>query len=170
MDPPEKDDFRLLKVKDPQRGVCKNVIQKVAYERNHLNTTTDSKVDEYLDASYWADNLPESFASRISKDDEYSGYMNYFPQEVREEDIEVVLDNTSTNPLALYDFTITTPATNSAGEAAFYSSSFILGTLTGGINVKAKGNFCKTPEDYIDEDFDYCAINKFNFAAQATGG
>ena len=35
----------------------------------------------------------------------------------------------------------------------------------------SSGNFCKTPESFeSDENFDYCAINKFNFAAQAIGG
>ena len=62
-----------------------------------------------------------------------------------------------------------TPATNDLGKASFYSVSFILGTVQGGINVMSSGNFCKAPEE-DDSNFDYCAINKFNFAAQATGG
>ncbi len=58
-------------------------------------------------------------------------------------------------------------------DNAFYSVSFILGTIQGGINVTSQGDYCKTPGDIANADieaFDYCAINKFNFAAQANGG
>ena len=42
--------------------------------------------------------------------------------------------------------------------------------MQGGINVTAAGNFCAAPNDYgNDQNFDYCSINKFNFAARATG-
>ena len=68
------------------------------------------------------------------------------------------------NNLAIYDLASATPAESSAGNSLFYSVSFILGTIQGGINVKASGNFCATPADYELENFDYCAINKFNFA------
>lgn len=75
------------------------------------------------------------------------------------------------NNLALYDFDIAVPATNDLNTASFYSVSFILGTIEGGININSTGNYCKTPESYSSsENFDYCSINKFNFAAQAIGG
>ena len=49
--------------------------------------------------------------------------------------------------------------------------SFILGTLRGGANVNVSGEFCATPGSNSSvEDFDYCAINKFNFAARTLGG
>ena len=38
--------------------------------------------------------------------------------------------------------------------------------------MKTAGNYCVPPKDYNKKDyanFDYCAINKFNFAVQATG-
>ncbi len=75
----------------------------------------------------------------------------------------------SDNDLVLYDLSATAPAKSSAGDSLFYSVSFILGTVRGGININASGDFCAPPNDY-EGDFDYCAINKFNFAAQATGG
>lgn len=75
------------------------------------------------------------------------------------------------NNLAIYDLDISRPATSNADHNIFYSVSFILGTVQGGININASGNFCATPEDYPEvANFDYCSINKFNFAAQATGG
>ncbi len=78
--------------------------------------------------------------------------------------------------LALYDLYSPVPAANATNNNMYYSISFVLGTLQGGADVKKSGNFCATPvtpeEDGTGgiENFDYCAINKFNFAAEATGG
>lgn len=82
---------------------------------------------------------------------------------------EILLADDKNNPLALYDLDAMVPATNASGTASYYSVSFILGTVQGGINIMSSGNFCKTPED-DNSSFDYCAINKFNFAVQAIGG
>ena len=129
-------DFRLLKVKDQQRAVCKVAIG-TDYEQVDINAN-GGVID-------------------------ISSYGNVG------EDPEVILVNDSANPLALYDLEVAAPAANSLGNSLFYPISFILGTVQGGINIMSNGNFCKTPTDY-DSNFDYCAINKFNFAAQATGG
>ena len=83
--------------------------------------------------------------------------------------VEVLLANDDANKLVLYDLAVAVPAINNAGNSAFYSVSFILGTVDGGINVMSSGNFCKAPEE-SNSNFNYCAINKFNFAAQANGG
>ena len=71
--------------------------------------------------------------------------------------------------LAIYDFEVTQPATVENLDVMFYAASMILGTLRGGPNIKVASDTCKTPED-LNSDFDYCAINKFNFAARAVGG
>jgi hypothetical protein len=52
----------------------------------------------------------------------------------------------------------------------FYAGSFILGTTTGGPNIKSNNGNCAVPGDVVYSNFDYCAINKFSFAAQANGG
>ena len=62
------------------------------------------------------------------------------------------------------------PARDIANSSALYSVSFVLGTVQGGIDITKSGGFCATPDDYEDANFDYCTINKFNFAALATGG
>ena len=142
--------FRLLKVKDERRAVCKS----------SLLEDEGNNVDHYAE-------YPGSSGFNLS-DNEFN-ITGFYDGGIRDEDIEILLKDEVTNPLALYDFTMTPPASNVDNKAAFYSASFILGTLQGGLNVTATGNFCKTPTEY-DNDFDYCAINKFNFAAQATGG
>lgn len=86
------------------------------------------------------------------------------------EDI-LVADNS--NNLAIYNLDVSQPVISPGGNNVFYSVSFILGTINGGINVMARGNACVTPTDYEKKDFenfDYCAINKFNFAVQVNGG
>lgn len=70
------------------------------------------------------------------------------------------------NNLALYSLDVFGPTGDNG--TAFYSISFILGTLRGGININASNNICKVPQD--GGEFNNCAINKFNFAVQATGG
>lgn len=121
-----KEGFRLLKVKDRSRAVCKEV-------------RGDSDIIDI------------------------SGY------DVLVEEPVILLANDTSNSLALYDLSVAAPASNTLGNSLFYSISFILGTVQGGINVMSSGNFCKAPAEY-NSNFDYCAINKFNFAAQATGG
>lgn len=75
--------------------------------------------------------------------------------------------------LAIYSFKIV-PATQSVRtRQAFLSATFILATLRGGVNIMANGDFCQGSSsnngEYDDYDFDYCAVNKFNFSMR-TGG
>lgn len=149
--------FRLLKIKDNRRAVCKSVYK--------------SGTDAYGDYA-----TPATFRDTLSGEFDISqpngagpGAIVYYEDGLRESDIEILLKDDATNPLAFYDFNIDGPVSNTADEAAFYAVSFVLGTLDGGLNVNAMGNFCQTPSDW-DNNFNYCAINKFNFAAQATGG
>lgn len=125
----EWSNFRLLKVEDRQRDVCKSI-------------------------------LPEEYSGEVVAS-EFKG---------KDKNPVVLLANDGSNPLALYSFASALPAVNGSENAAFYSMSFILGTVQGGINVMSMGNFCEAPESFSSaENFDYCAINKFNFAAQANG-
>ena len=73
--------------------------------------------------------------------------------------------------LSLYNLESTLPAESNDGKNVFYNASFVLGTISGGVNLSSTSNYCAVPEGYSSvENFDYCAINKFNFAAQANGG
>lgn len=135
-----KSDFRLLKVQDEERAVCVSAVQ----------------------GSYKA-NISNSF--NITKNDN-----NNFGV-VEEEPVDIMAKN---GALALYDLSATV-AGSSTINSMLYAASFILGTIQGGVNVMAAGNYCVAPEDETVanagiESFDYCAINKFNFAAQSAGG
>ncbi len=76
------------------------------------------------------------------------------------------------NALAIYELGAAVPAESTSVNNTFYTVSFILGTVQGGVNVMSTGDFCTTPGDMNNsvEAIDYCAINKFNFAAEANGG
>ena len=87
-----------------------------------------------------------------------------------EDDLEEVLVADNSNKLAIYDLEVAVPVRNSTNTNAFYSVSFILGTINGGANIMARGNSCKAPAEHESGNFNYCAINKFNFATQVNGG
>ncbi len=71
--------------------------------------------------------------------------------------------------LALYDFRIFPASSNRVTGHIFYSGTFILATIRGGVDIFTTGDFCTEPVGTLNTDFAYCAINKFNFAMRATG-
>ena len=75
----------------------------------------------------------------------------------------------SDDNLAIYDMTIFEPVTHNLTFQSFYSGTFILATVPGGVDITGSGNYCKDSPDGLSTDFAYCAINKFNFAARARG-
>ena len=99
----------------------------------------------------------------------FNGKFDVSSISIDEEPVEL-LDNKEGNDLAIYDISSTAPAASPDKANMFYSVSFILGTTRGGANIKANGKSCAAPQDSALSDFDYCAINKFNFAVQANGG
>ena len=144
-----KNQFKLLKVADDNRAVCKMAAGAV---NGNYSSTPINAIN--LSCS-GIDKPPTDICGAIDA-----------------ETIETNLIEPNSG-LALYDLAATRPAESTGTNNLFYNVSFILGTVQGGVNVMGGGNYCAAPEDYSNaavENFDYCAINKFNFAAQATGG
>lgn len=141
----EKEPFKLLKVKDESRSVCISAV---------LGDSSTPK--------YETDDLINGGKSEFDISGEQYDALETSP---------VDLLNKNGN-MAIYNLSSTTPASGAVAKKLFYNVSFILGTIQGGINIGAQGGYCATPEGYNSavENFDYCAINKFNFAAQTTGG
>ena len=137
-------DFRLLKIRDDARGVC---IAAVKNEDGSDNYEINRLPNGYIRDTF---NIT-SFAS------------------VAEEPIDLILADGGNTDLALYDLNIPIPAESAANSNTFYTGTFILGTIRGGINIRASGKNCAAPSEFATENFNYCAINKFNFAAQASG-
>lgn len=163
-------DFKLLKVKDSSRKVCESAMR---YDKNN-----DSFVDRY---SIVRPDVTESKA--IDIDDNFNmakfASTDELPVKYLEEDDGVAGtsedesdEDEDTNNMAIYNMSISIAEQNGMSRSSYYYGSFILGTIRGGIDIVASGNFCSAPEGYNEsvENIDYCAINKFNFAALATGG
>lgn len=141
--------FKLLKIADDERAVCKSATRGtksgakgLGNRYNYVNDLNDSSRPAEFDIT------------------------NY--NAIAEQPYDVL---SGSKALAIYDLSAATPAESSTFNNMFYSVSFVLGTIQGGANVLSAGDFCRPPEERSDrENFDYCAINKFNFAAQANGG
>ena len=71
--------------------------------------------------------------------------------------------------LAIYDLTVFKPTYHANTGHTLFSGTFILGTIHGGIDITLSGDFCKDKPNNFTTDFVYCAVNKFNFVARATG-
>ncbi|MBQ6375367.1 hypothetical protein IJJ37_00295 [Candidatus Saccharibacteria bacterium] len=136
--------FRLLKIPDKERAVCASVVRNADNDYGYELPNNDA--------------LPSMF----SVDAKYGALAN------EEEPVDLILEDTN-NDLALYSLEVAPPAESATRKNAFYAVSFILGTIRGGVNIKAQGKNCEVPMDYEVEEFDYCAINKFSFAVQAGG-
>lgn len=137
--------FRILKVYDDRRAVCVSTVRP--YSGGRYN-------DEYSSATV------ASFGGNFNISEGYP--------ELNEEPVELILADEYSD-LVVYDLAVQRPVESSTQKNSFYAVSFILGTIRGGIDITAKGKSCETPENYVDGNFDYCAINKFNFAVQASG-
>lgn len=158
--------FRLIKVKDSKRAVCMSATFKGYNNGNGQRYKIENSDNLYnYNSNYTINNNTSVFD--LTRDSN-----NYTFQVLGADDIVEVLIPNAGNNLVLYDLRSTAAVQNAAENGLFYSASFILGTIQGGIDVKASGNYCVPPNDYNEEayaNFDYCAINKFNFAVQATG-
>ena len=142
--------FKLLKIADEERAVCKSAT------RGTSNSGAMGLGNRYnYDGNLNDNNRPAEF-----------DITNY--NAVAEQPYDVL---SGSKALAIFDLSAAAPAESSTFNNMFYSVSFVLGTIQGGANVLSAGDFCKPPEEKSNrENFDYCAINKFNFAAQANGG
>lgn len=132
------------------------------------NTTIVPKFSRFPDS--------ERLACETGTDDQLATIHYNFPG-IRTDDV-VELINSDESDLALYDFSILPATQNNITGQIFYSGTFILATVRGGINIMSNGDFCTGKEgaaitdsniEATDNDFDYCAVNKFNFAMRATG-
>ncbi len=82
--------------------------------------------------------------------------------------VELLADNE--DDLAIYDLRVFPATRSNVTGHIYYSATFILATLRGGVDIFANGDFCTAEASTtLATDFNYCAINKFNFAIRATG-
>ena len=148
--------FRLLKIQDTNRAVCMSVARPLS-------------ADDSSDQSHeYHAQIEIDFRGELDIDDNKRIFDITSFGELSGTPEDLIMSN-SDNDLALFDLYVARPAESTTQKNMLYSVSFILGTVGGGANILEKGKSCKTPTDYENENFDYCAINKFNFAMQAGG-
>lgn len=141
--------FKLLKVKDSSRAVCISAI-------NPNYSATESRARKYPRTAGEI-SIPNLFDVTGIFDGTFS------------ENPEFLISDTTDGDLAMYELLIARPAFSVEDSSLFYAGSFILGTIGGGIDIMSTGKTCSAPNDYEVENFEYCAINKFNFAVQSSG-
>ncbi len=81
--------------------------------------------------------------------------------------------------LMFYDFTIFPISQDSVTLRSFFSGTFVLATLRGSVDILSSGDYCdpngalnsntSSSQLSLGSEFNYCAINKFNFAARTAG-
>lgn len=76
--------------------------------------------------------------------------------------------------LMLYDLTIFPISQDPVTLRTYMSGTFILATERGNIDIQRTGDYCSLDDtgasiESIGSEFNYCAINKFNFAARTAG-
>ncbi len=82
---------------------------------------------------------------------------------------EELLKNNEDN-LMLYDLVVFDPIEHDLSQHAFYAGTFTIGTAKGNIDITGNGDYCKEDKSLgLSSEFNYCAINKFNFATRAAG-
>ena len=134
--------FRLLKVRDDKRSVC----MSVAKNGDDRTYKTQALIEE-----------------------EFNGVFDISDYGILNEEPEDLILADSDNDLALFSLDVARPAESTTQKNMFYAVSFILGTVKGGVNIMTPGRSCEPPSNYDIDNFDYCAINKFSFAMQASG-
>ncbi len=136
----------------------------LAIYRASVNGNSDFRFVRYNDPSR------EVCKSAIDKTSSYSNPGNTITvsSEIYSTRREL-LTNTSERQLAIYDLRVYPPAYHTLTSHAFYSGSFVIGTIAGSVNIETTSDVCKETPDGLSTDFAYCAINKFNFAVRASG-
>ena len=153
--------YRLLKVEDNHRGLCTSLFR-------YKNSPDGGYIGDYPDDNGNPLNLSTTNVYGEG-DGNFDGiFRNYYGN--NDNVTNLILKDGDNNNLVVYDLSVAQPAESGSRYNIFYAVSFILGTTGGGANILAQGKSCSAPNDYSNENFNYCAINKFTFAAQATGG
>ncbi len=148
-------DFRLLKINDNNRDLCQANL--------NLDIEASSGGSSYTDDPATVDDddiNPYYYNTRAN-----GGTIEYKTGT----ELPVEFLSTSDSPLALFSLAVYPPAQTTDTGKTLYSSSFILATVAGGVNIMTNSNFCSAALTN-SADFSFCAINKFNFSMQANGG
>lgn len=150
------EDFKLVRINDRNYRTCSKILDN---KESFNNASGNYEVD----------------ISKLPNDAE-----NY----IYEEPVQGFLDSADAE-LYLYELTIFPISQDSVTLRAFFSGTFILATDRGDVNIFRNGDYCNPNANYINNageneggsgsvldlgsEFNYCAVNRFNFAARTSG-
>ncbi len=153
-------------------------------------STADFKIARFRDRTYRAcsTNVGSSYSTNLglaNRTINVTQYTNGTPLEISDfttDFLEDTVDESDVN-LTLYELTIFPVSQDAITLRGFFSGTFILGTERGNAAIMRSGDYCdvtNTSEDGslgegsgnlqdLGSEFNYCGINKFNFAARTAG-
>ncbi len=144
--------FKLIKFADKTYRACESVMDNSTYTvNNRFKDGTFREIDMTVLSNGIEYDMPE-------------------PQ-------EGYLENSETN-LDLYELVIFPVSQDIVTLRAFFAGTFILGTDNGDASIVRSGDYCDPHDTSSDtggnvldlgSKFNYCGINKFNFAARTAG-
>ncbi len=136
-------DFKMLRFKDPNYRTCSAIVS----QKTKFDNSGEVDIKRLPNGASYAISTPE----------------------------EGFLDSTDVD-LYLYELTIFPVSQDIVTLRAFFSGTFILATNRGDVNILRSGEYCNTSDPIgtgtvfdLGSEFNYCAINKFNFAARTAG-
>lgn len=151
------DQLRLVRIQDPSYRVCTSIVDK-----NYNSTLAPNTVIDITEVATGGG----------------SGTLidNPIPNP------ETGILNTFETDLAFGEFTVFPISQDAVTLRTFISGTFILTTVRGDVDTMASGDYCQAGINKFHGDvgdsgstfdlgaeFNYCAINKFNFAARTAG-
>ena len=155
---------RLVRVPDSGRNVCRAMISKM-YGNYKKYASVRKGVD--TQSGDWVGRL-ETENNSLLLDLTGTGLNVVYGVD----NYEVINSSTNSNSsagLAVYDIYVSEPSLDTKTKRLFYSVSFVLATLEGGVDVTATGNYCSVGNKKTMENLTNCAINQFKFSAQTKG-
>lgn len=155
IDPNTNEPFKLIRFVDKTYRACSSIVTpQYLLNQNFIDGKNDSNAlgQHVVDMTHLANN--NSYVMEIE-----DGFLD---------DSDV--------PLDLYEFTIFPVSQDTVTLRAFMSGTFILATTEGNVSITRSGDYCdvnvhtesSTTGD-LGSHFNYCGINKFNFAARTAG-
>lgn len=152
-------DFKIARFKDRTYRACSTNVSRSDYNTVNLQNTRTINITTYANGgSLRINNIDTDF---LETSVDGSG---------RENDAEINLD--------LYELTIFPVSQDAVTLRAFFSGTFILGTERGNASILRSGDYCDVTNGQnigsgslqdLGSEFNYCGINKFNFAARTAG-
>lgn len=156
---------RLMRVEDRNYRVCSAVMDPTG---NYKSNFSSNMVIDITTLAHSTDDTPLPNPTKAPTE----GMLNEFD-----------LD------LTLYEFTVFPISQDSVTLRTYMSGTFILATLRGDVDIMRSGDYCSLGPQLTDEsetgseepvgdtgtlgnlgaEYNYCAINKFNFAARTAG-